>query len=142
MGAIGEGGVRVVSRDVVRSVGATDQDVAEVEETERAELERRARQFRGDRARADLSGKTAIIVDDGIATGASARAACQVVRALGAARIVLATPVAPPGLEHRLADVADEFVFLDQPRHFAAVGQFYDNFDQTTDAEVIAALGR
>ena len=142
MGAIGEGGVRVVSRDIVRSVGATDEDVAEVEETERAELERRARQFRGDRARAEVTGKTAIVVDDGIATGATARAACQVVRALGAARIVLATPVAPPGLEHRLADVADEFVFLDQPRHFAAVGQFYDNFDQTTDAEVIAALGR
>jgi putative phosphoribosyl transferase len=142
MGAIGEGGVRVVSRDIVRSVGATDEEVAEVEEAERAELERRARQFRGERVRADVNGKTAIVVDDGIATGATARAACQVVRALGAAHIVLATPVAPPGLEHRLADVADEFVFLDQPRHFAAVGQFYANFDQTTDAEVIAALSR
>ena len=136
MGAIGEGGVRVVSRDIVRSVGATDEDVAEVEMVERAELERRARHFRGDRTRADLTGKTAIVVDDGIATGATARAACQVVRALGASRIVLATPVAPPGLEHRLADVADEFVCLDRPRHFAAVGQFYDDFDQTTDAQV------
>jgi putative phosphoribosyl transferase len=142
MGAIGEGGVRVVSRDIVRSVGATDEDVAEVETFERAELERRARQFRGDRERADLTGKTAIVVDDGIATGATARAACQVVRALGASRIVLATPVAPPGLEHRLADVADEFVFLDQPRHFAAVGQFYADFDQTSDAQVIEALSR
>ena len=90
----------------------------------------------------DLSGKTAIVVDDGIATGATARAACQVARALGAARIVLATPVAPPGLEHRLDDVADDFVCLDQPRSFAAVGQFYDNFDQTTDAQVVDALAR
>lgn len=142
MGAIGEGGVRVVSPDIVRSVGATDGDIADVEAFERAELERRALRFRGDRTRADVTGKTAIVVDDGIATGASARAACQVVRALGAARIVLATPVAPPGLERRLADVADEFVFLDQPRRFVAVGQFYRDFDQTTDAEVIAALSR
>ena len=142
MGAIGEGGVRVVSPDIVRSVGATDGDIADVEAFERAELERRALRFRGDRIRADVTGKTAIVVDDGIATGASARAACQVVRALGAARIVLATPVAPPGLERRLADVADEFVFLDQPRRFVAVGQFYRDFDQTTDAEVIAALSR
>jgi putative phosphoribosyl transferase len=142
MGAIGEGGVRVVSRDIVRSVGATDEDIADIELVERAELERRARQFRGDRGRADLRGRTAIVVDDGIATGATARAACQVVRALGASRIVLAAPVAPPGLEQRLADVADEFVCLDQPRHFAAVGQFYADFDQTTDAQVIEALSR
>lgn len=142
MGAIGEGGVRVVSHDIVRSVGATDDDIADVEAVERAELERRSLRFRGDRARVDLTGKTAIVVDDGIATGASARAACQVVRALGAARIVLATPVAPPGLELRFADVADEFVCLDQPRRFSAVGQFYREFDQTTDTEVLAALTR
>jgi putative phosphoribosyl transferase len=142
MGAIGEGGVRVVSDDIVRSVGATDDQVAAVEAEERAELERRARRFRGDRPRLDLTGKVAIIVDDGIATGASARAACRVARAQGAARIVVATPVAPPGLDARLGDVADEFVCLDQPRAFSAVGQFYKNFDQTTDAEVVAALAR
>jgi len=142
MGAIGEGGVRVVSDDIVRSVGATEQQLADVEAVERAELERRATRFRGDRPRLDLTGKTAIVVDDGIATGATASAACQVARALGAARIVLATPVAPPGLHARLADVADEFVCLDQPRSFSAVGQFYVNFDQTTDAEVIAALAK
>ena len=142
MGAIGEGGVRVVSEDIVRSVGASERDLAAIEQVERAELARRAERFRGDRGRIDLTGKTAIVIDDGIATGATARAACQVVRALGAARIVLATPVAPPGLEHRLIDVADEFVCLDQPPHFAAVGQFYNDFDQTTDAEVITALAR
>ena len=142
MGAIGEGGVRVVSQDIVRSVGASERDLAAIEQVERAELARRAERFRGDRGRIDLTGKTAIVIDDGIATGATARAACQVVRALGAARIVLATPVAPAGLEHRLIDVADEFVCLEQPRHFAAVGQFYNDFDQTTDAEVITALAR
>ena len=142
MGAIGEGGVRVVSEDIVRSVGATTDQLAAVEAEERAELERRAQRFRSDRPRLDLSGRTAIVVDDGIATGATARAVCQVARALGAARIVLATPVAPPGLEHRLDDVADDFVCLDQPRSFAAVGQFYDNFDQTTDAQVVDALAR
>lgn len=142
MGAIGEGGVRVLSEHIVKSVGASDREVAAIEQAERSELERRAERFRGHRDRIDLAGKTAIVIDDGIATGATARAACQVVRALGAARIVLATPVAPPGLEHQLADVADEFVCLDRPRHFAAVGQFYDNFDQTTDAEVIEALSR
>ena len=142
MGAIGEGGVRVVSDDIVRSVGATEQQIAAVEAAERDELERRAVRFRGARPRLDLTGKTAIVVDDGIATGATARAACQVARALGAAKIVLATPVAPPGLEHRLDDVADEFVCLDQPRSFSAVGQFYANFDQTTDTEVIADLSR
>jgi len=139
---IGEGGVRVVSDDIVRSVGATEQQIAAVEAAERDELERRAVRFRGARPRLDLTGKTAIVVDDGIATGATARAACQVARALGAAKIVLATPVAPPGLEHRLDDVADEFVCLDQPRSFSAVGQFYANFDQTTDTEVIADLSR
>jgi putative phosphoribosyl transferase len=142
MGAIGEGDVRVVNDDVVRSIGATRSDLEAVEAAERIELERRAARFRNDRPRLDLVGKTAIVVDDGIATGATARAACQVAKAQGAARVVLATPVAPPGLERRLADVADEFVFLDQPRAFSAVGQFYADFDQTTDAEVVAALSR
>ena len=142
MGAIGEGGVRVVSEDIVRSVGATPEQLAAVEARERFELERRAERFRSHRPRLDLTGKTVIVVDDGIATGATARAACQVARAMGAATIVLATPVAPPGLEYRITDVADEFVCLDQPRRFAAVGQFYDNFDQTTDAEVVDALSQ
>jgi len=140
MGAIGEGGVRVVSDDIMRSVGATEAQLAEVETAERFELERRAARFRGERPRLDLAGQTAIVVDDGIATGSTARAACHVARALGAAQIVLAVPVGPPGLQHRLADVTDEFVCLHQPRSFSAVGQFYVNFDQTSDAEVIAAL--
>jgi putative phosphoribosyl transferase len=140
MGAIGEGGVRVLNDDIVATVGASADQVAAVEAAERAELDRRARRFRSDRPRLDLAGKTAVIVDDGIATGSTAIAALQVARALGAARTVLATPVAPHGIERRFAAHADDFVALDTPRWFSAVGQFYDDFDQTTDAEVVAAL--
>ncbi|HET9546331.1 MAG TPA: phosphoribosyltransferase family protein [Desertimonas sp.] len=140
MGAIGEGAVRVLNDEIVRSVGASAEQLAAVETAERAELERRARRFRGDRPRLDLAGKTAVVVDDGIATGSTAIAALQVVRVLGASRVVLATPVAPHGIERRVAPFADELVVLDTPRWFSAVGQFYDDFDQTSDAEVIACL--
>jgi putative phosphoribosyl transferase len=140
MGAIGEGDVRVLNEDVVATVGASEAQVAAVEATERVELARRAQRFRGDRPRLDLRGKTAIVVDDGIATGSTAIAALQVTRAQGAERTVLATPVAPHGIEARIAPYADEFVALDTPRWFSAVGQFYDDFDQTSDGEVIACL--
>ena len=140
MGAIGEGDVRVLNDDIVASVGASPAQLTAVEVAERAELERRAQRFRGDRPRLDLHGKTAIVVDDGIATGSTAIAALQVARAQGAARTVLATPVAPHGIEGRVTPYADEFVALDTPRWFSAVGQFYDDFDQTTDSEVIACL--
>jgi putative phosphoribosyl transferase len=142
MGAIGEGGVRVLNNDIVATVGASAEQLAAVEEAERAELERRAARFRGDRQRLDLTSKTAIVVDDGIATGSTAIAALQVARAMGAARTVLATPVAPHGIERRIALYADDFVALDTPRWFSAVGQFYDDFDQTSDAEVIACLAK
>jgi putative phosphoribosyl transferase len=140
MGAIGEGGIRVLNDDIVATVGASAEQLSNVEASERAELDRRASTFRGDRPRLDLTGKTAVIVDDGIATGSTAIAALQVARAQGAARTVLATPVAPHGIESRVAPYADEFVALDTPRWFSAVGQFYDDFDQTTDAEVIECL--
>jgi putative phosphoribosyl transferase len=140
MGAIGEGGVRVLNDDIVSTVGASAEQLATVEAAERAELDRRARRFRGDRPRLDLAGKTAVVVDDGIATGSTAIAALQVARALGASRTVLATPVAPHGIERLVTPHADDFVALDTPRWFSAVGQFYDDFDQTSDAEVIAAL--
>jgi hypothetical protein len=95
---------------------------------------------RGDRPRVPLNGRTAVIVDDGIATGSTARAACQIARAHGAARVVLAVPVAPREAVHALSDVADEVVFLRQPVWFQAVGQFYDDFTQTGDDEVTALL--
>ena len=95
-GAIGEGGVRVISDDVVRRGGVRPEDLESVQRTEEAELARQAQRFRAGRPRLPLDGRTAIVVDDGIATGSTAAAACQVVRAQGAARVVLAVPVAPP----------------------------------------------
>jgi len=142
MGAIGEGGVRIINEEVMRLAGVSDGELAEVEARERAELERRARRFRGDRPRTALEGRTVVVVDDGIATGSTARAACQVAHAQGAARVVLAVPIAPPGWEAGLGAGADEFVCLDTPEPFFAIGQFYADFDQTSDEEVIACLER
>ena len=142
MGAIGEDGVRIVNLEVVRLAGITESELARVEERERAELERRARRFRGDRPHVPLEGRVAVVVDDGIATGSTARAACQVARAQGAARVVLAVPVAPRGWTERMAGAADDYVCLDTPEPFFAIGQFYADFSQTTDDEVIACLQR
>lgn len=141
-GAIGEGGVRVISDDIVRSSRVTREDLEAVERAEEAELARRARRFRGDRPRVDLAGRTVIVVDDGIATGATAAAACQVVRAQGAARVVLAVPVAPPDAVARLREETDEVVCLSAPRAFRAVGEWYRDFSQTSDEEVVSLLAR
>jgi len=142
MGAIGEDGVRVINEAVVTVAGVSLEEMFTVERRERAELERRARRFRGDRARISLKGRTVIIVDDGIATGSTARAACQVARAQGARRIVLAVPVAPPGWTKKIHREADEFVALETPEEFIAVGQFYTDFSPTTDEEVSDCLER
>ncbi len=142
MGAIGEDGVRFINEGVAAMAGVHPEEIAIVERRERTELERRARCFRGDRPRISLDGRTVIIIDDGIATGSTARAACQVARAQGARRIVLAVPVAPPGWTKRIHRDADEFVALETPEPFFAVGQFYDDFSPTTDDEVAACLER
>jgi putative phosphoribosyl transferase len=140
MGAIGENGVRVINDSVLRMARVTSEQFAEVEEVERAELERRARRYRGDRPCVEVEGRTVVVVDDGIATGSTARAACRIVRDMGAARVVLAAPVAPQGWTELLGDVADEFVCVDTPEDFFGIGQFYADFSQTTDEEVIACL--
>ncbi|MGW2251583.1 phosphoribosyltransferase family protein [Kitasatospora sp. NPDC001660] len=142
MGAIGEDGVRVLNDQVMRLGGITADQLADVERHERAELERRARRYRGDRPPADLRGRTVIVVDDGIATGSTARAACRIVRARGAARVVLAVPVAPRDWTERLTDVADELVCVATPSPFFAIGEFYDDFSQTGDDEVLSLLAR
>ncbi|HUZ09043.1 MAG TPA: phosphoribosyltransferase family protein [Acidimicrobiales bacterium] len=142
MGAIGEDGVRIVNPEVVRMAGVDEAELAAVERRERRELERRAGRFRSVRPRVPLQGRTAVIVDDGIATGSTARAACQVARAHGAARVVLAVPVAPRSSVVELAGVADEVVCLDSPEPFFAVGQWYRNFSQTSDQEVVDLLQR
>lgn len=140
MGAIGEGGVRVINDEVVGAAGVSAHQIAEVEQRERVELDRRARRFRRGRPPVALAGRTVVVVDDGIATGSTARAACQVARAHGAAKVVLAVPVAPPGWTHRLGGVADECIALETPPGFAAIGQFYADFSTTSDDEVVACL--
>ncbi|WP_030234362.1 phosphoribosyltransferase family protein [Streptomyces sp. NRRL S-350] len=140
MGAIGEGGVRVLNEHVIRVASVTGDQLAEVERRERAELERRARRYRGDRPPADVRGRTVVVVDDGIATGSTARAACRIVRERGAARVVLAVPVAPGDWTDRLDEVADELVCVDTPSPFFAIGAFYVDFSQTTDDEVLRLL--
>ncbi|MFI1203709.1 phosphoribosyltransferase [Streptomyces sp. BHT-5-2] len=141
-GAIGEGGVRVLSEDIIRRGRVAPEDVDAVQRTEEAELSRRAERFRAGRPRLPLDGRTAIVVDDGIATGSTAAAACQVVRAQGAARVVLAVPVAPPDAAERLRTAADEFVCLSTPYAFAAVGEWYQDFSQTSDDEVVSLLSQ
>ncbi|MGO8824000.1 MAG: phosphoribosyltransferase family protein [Acidimicrobiales bacterium] len=140
MGAIGEGGVRVVNEEVVRSSGLGIDDIEAVERRERVELERRARQYRGDRPRLSLRDRCAVVVDDGVATGSTARAACQVARAHGAARIVLAAPVASRLAVLALRDVCDEVLCVDVPESFYAVGEWYRDFSQTTDEQVVELL--
>lgn len=140
MGAIGEDGVRVLNDQVIRFASVTDGQLAEVERRERAELARRARRYRGDRPPADLRGRTVVVVDDGIATGSTARAACRIVRERGAARVVLAVPVAPADWVERLDEVADELVCVDTPSPFYAIGEFYADFSQTEDEEVLRLL--
>ncbi|MEI5134873.1 phosphoribosyltransferase family protein [Streptomyces libani] len=141
-GAIGEGGVRVISDDIVRRGRLEQADLASVEHAEAAELARQAERFRAGRPRLSLEGRTAIVVDDGIATGATAAAACQVVRAHGAARVVLAVPVAPPDAAERLRGATDEFVCLSTPFAFSAVGEWYQDFSQTPDDEVVSLLAQ
>jgi putative phosphoribosyl transferase len=142
MGAIGEGDVRIVNHDVVRHAGVTAAEFEAVETRERAELARRASRFRGHHDRRPLRGCTALIVDDGIATGSTVRAACQVARAEGAARVIVAAPIAPPSAVDKLGAVADEVIVLAKPRSLMAIGQFYDDFSQTSDTQVVRLLER
>ncbi|GAA3399049.1 phosphoribosyltransferase family protein [Streptomyces roseoviridis] len=142
MGAIGEDGVRVLNDEVIARTGVSGRDLAETERRERAVLEERARRYRGARAPVDLTGRTVVVVDDGFATGATALAACEVVRARGAARIALAVPVAPRGWTARVAGFADETYCVREPVTFYAIGQFYQDFSQTPDEEVVARLER
>ena len=140
MGAIGEGGARVLDEDVVRRLAISSEEVAEVERRERLELDRRAQTFRAEREQTPLAGRVVLVVDDGIATGSTARAACQVARASGARRVVLAVPVAPAGWAAEAREIADEFIAVTTPAMFQAVGQFYRDFAPTTDSDVVACL--
>jgi putative phosphoribosyl transferase len=140
VGAVGEDGVLVVNDDVLTSSGLTPTQLGVLEEVGRAELEDRVQRFRGAHPRVPLTGRTAIVVDDGVATGATARAACRVAREHGARRVVLAVPVAASHTEAELREVVDDVVCLDHPYPFWAVGQVYRDFAQVTDAAVLDLL--
>jgi putative phosphoribosyl transferase len=142
MGAIGEGGARVINTEIMHRAHVSPRELADEEGRERIELQRRAERYRGSRPRVSLVGRTVLIVDDGIATGSTASASCHVARAQGATRVVLAVPVAPLDWIDRLGDDADELISLQTPQPFHAVGEFYADFSATTDAEVIDCLDR
>ena len=140
MGAVGEDGVRVAERHVIRASAIKPEEFAAAEAREQATVNARAARYRSYRPREPLAGRVAVVIDDGIATGSTARAACQIARAHGAARVVLAVPVAPPGWEARIGPDADEFVCVETPADFFAIGEFYADFSQLTDDDVIAYL--
>lgn len=142
LGAIGEDDVVVIDNEVLAATHVSPKDFAEVEARERTELGRRIAKFRGVRAPRSLVGRTVVIVDDGIATGSTARAACRVVRARGAARVVLAVPVTSARTAIALRDEADDVVSLVVVEGSFSVSQSYEHFDETPDEEVVACLRR
>jgi putative phosphoribosyl transferase len=141
-GAIGEGGIRVVNDQVVRLASLTAEQIVTVEAAERAELDRLSQTLRGDRPSVPLAGRTAVVVDDGLATGSTARAACEVVRALGARRVVLAVPVAHPATVASLRHDVDELVCLQTPDSFFAIGEWYADFAQIREEEVAELVAK
>ncbi len=139
MGAIGEGGARVLDARVLSLTHVTEEDLGTVERKERRLLERRLTRYRQGRNREDVHGRTVVVVDDGIATGSTARVACQVARQLGAARVILAVPVAPARTVASSTE-ADELVCLVSPQDFQAVGYYYHDFSPTEDDDVVRLL--
>jgi putative phosphoribosyl transferase len=136
MGALASGNIRVLNKEVVRSFGVGARIIEAVAEKEQAELERRERLYRGDSPPPEVGGKTILLVDDGIATGSTVRAAIAALRQREPARIVVGVPVAPASTCEALRADADEVVCAKTPEPFYAVGQWYKVFDQTTDEQV------
>jgi len=142
MGAIASGGARVLSEDVIRMYGVSRDDIERVTAVESRELARRERQYRGDRPFPDLSGKTVILVDDGLATGSSMRVAVLALRQEKPKAIVVAVPVAAAETCEAFRDVSDDIVCAITPEPFYAVGLWYEDFSQTSDEEVHDLLDR
>jgi putative phosphoribosyl transferase len=136
MGAVAPGGVRVLSDDVVMMLGISASEIEAVTAAERKELDRRERLYRAGRKAVELRNRVAILIDDGLATGSTMKAAVQALRAYGPARVVVAVPVGSPETCREFADIADEIVCARSPHPFRAVGQWYQDFSQTTDDEV------
>jgi putative phosphoribosyl transferase len=142
IGAIASGGARVVNESVVDELGLNDESIARAADAEKEELARRERTYRGDRPPVDVEGRTVILVDDGLATGATMRAAALALRAQNPARVVVAVPVAAEQTCAELRDDVDEVVCALTPEPFLAVGAWYEDFSQTTDEEVRELLAR
>ncbi len=141
MGAIGEDGVRLLDHTLVVRAGVSTAELDEVERREQVLLGARLRRYRRGRRRVDLRGRTAIVVDDGVATGSTARVACRIARLLGASRVVLAVPVGPSAVLRQVPE-ADEVVVVSEPEHFQAVGYHYADFSPSSDDEVVILLDR
>ena len=136
MGAIADGGARGLNREVVFALGITPDEIDRVATLEQRELERRQAEYRGGRPAPTIAERVVIVVDDGLATGSTMRAAVQSLQALGPARVVVAVPVAPAVARKEFSGLADEFVSVLSPERFGAVGLWYDDFSPTNDAEV------
>jgi len=141
IGAIAPGGVRVLNDETIEALGILPGDIKAIADRELVELERREAAYRAGRANLDVKGSTIILIDDGLATGASMQAAILALRRVGPQRIIAAVPVAPEETCTMLARFADEMVCLAMPRPFRGVGAWYDDFRQVTDDEVRALLG-
>lgn len=142
MGAIASGGIRLVSWDLVRQLGIPDQIIEAVAAREQRELERREREYRDGRPPIDVRGRTVVLVDDGLATGASMRAAVEALRAKHPAQIIVAVPVAAAATCAEFESEVDQVVCGITPQQFLAVGQWYQDFSPTTDVEVRELLRR
>lgn len=140
IGAIAEGGMTVLDQHVVDRLGLTEANVEELVRAEQAELERRVARYRGDRTLSPLAEREVILVDDGLATGVTARAGLLALQALGPRRLVLAAPVCAEDTAARLTAAGTELISVHRPRDFRAVGNWYHRFDQTTDEEVLDLL--
>jgi putative phosphoribosyl transferase len=142
VGAIASGGVRVLNEEVANALPNADEIIEAVTQRESAELERREHEYRDGRPAPELQNKTVILIDDGLATGATMRAAVKALRQRGAAKIVVAVPVGPPDTCKEFEEVADEVVCASAPEFFQAVGQYYEDFSQTSDDAVREFLMR
>jgi putative phosphoribosyl transferase len=142
IGAVAAGGVRVLNEDVLSRLGIPDDYVEQITARETAEVERRLRYFRGERPEPDVGGRTAILVDDGLATGVTARAAVEALRSSGPQRLILAAPVCAAQTAQLLGPEVDELVCLESPSDLGAIGFWYKNFEQTSDEEVVELLER
>ena len=142
VGAIASGGVRVLNEDVLRALPNADETIESITARETAELERREQSYRNGRPAPELRDRIVILVDDGLATGATMRAAVKALRHRGAAKIVVAVPVGPPDTCREFEEEADETICATTPEFFQAVGQYYEDFSQTSDDEVRELLAR